>query len=138
MLPKQTIVDSPCINVCQMDEESGLCCACFRTLDEIAAWARSPAADRRAILVAIKQRWRAMTLADDNYLCVGVCMADPDSGYCLGCGRPPLPVSALDQGIVTEAHVQSAIPANTSDPDLSAPDLSIPDSPQLPGAGERS
>ncbi len=29
--------------------------------------------------------------AEDSYLCVGVCMADPDSGYCLGCGRPPLP-----------------------------------------------
>lgn len=33
-------------------------------------------------------------MSDDNqedlYPCVGVCMADPDSGYCLGCGRPPL------------------------------------------------
>jgi hypothetical protein len=27
---------------------------------------------------------------DDFYPCVGICMADPDSGYCLGCGRPPL------------------------------------------------
>lgn len=27
---------------------------------------------------------------EDLYLCVGICMADPDSGYCLGCGRPPL------------------------------------------------
>ena len=27
---------------------------------------------------------------EDLYPCVGVCMADPDSGYCLGCGRPPL------------------------------------------------
>jgi hypothetical protein len=27
---------------------------------------------------------------DEQYLCVGICMADPDSGYCLGCGRPPL------------------------------------------------
>lgn len=26
----------------------------------------------------------------DFYPCVGICMADPDSGYCLGCGRPPL------------------------------------------------
>ncbi|MDX9707676.1 MAG: DUF1289 domain-containing protein [Azospira sp.] len=31
---------------------------------------------------------------EDPYLCVGVCMADPDSGYCLGCGRPPLPAPA--------------------------------------------
>jgi hypothetical protein len=27
---------------------------------------------------------------NDFYPCVGICMADPDSGYCLGCGRPPL------------------------------------------------
>jgi hypothetical protein len=36
---------------------------------------------------------------EDNYICVGVCMADPDSGYCLGCGRPPLG----EPGIVAEA-----------------------------------
>jgi hypothetical protein len=33
------------------------------------------------------------------YICVGICMADPDSGYCLGCGRPPLG----EPGIVAEA-----------------------------------
>jgi len=27
---------------------------------------------------------------EQHYPCVGICMADPDSGYCLGCGRPPL------------------------------------------------
>ena len=34
-----------------------------------------------------------MATMDDPYLCVGVCQFDPDSGYCLGCGRPPLPIS---------------------------------------------
>jgi hypothetical protein len=38
---------------------------------------------------------------EDPYLCVGVCMADPDSGYCLGCGRPPLPSPA--GAVVAEA-----------------------------------
>lgn len=51
---------------------------------------------------------------DDPYPCVGICMADPDSGYCLGCGRPPL--AAPD--IVAEAVVLNTTqkPA-TSDPD---------------------
>ena len=51
---------------------------------------------------------------EDPYLCVGVCMADPDSGYCLGCGRPPLE----PPDIVAEAVVVSLV-ANpkTSDPD---------------------
>ncbi|MQM32176.1 MAG: DUF1289 domain-containing protein [Candidatus Accumulibacter phosphatis] len=43
-----------------------------------------------------------MSATEDDYLCVGVCMFDPDSGYCLGCGRPPEPVSEASQGIVAE------------------------------------
>ena len=38
---------------------------------------------------------------DDQYLCVGICMADPDSGYCLGCGRPPLESPAVVVETVT-------------------------------------
>ena len=33
-------------------------------------------------------------MSDDNqedlYPCVGVCMSDPETGTCMGCGRPPL------------------------------------------------
>ncbi len=42
-----------------------------------------------------RPREPADTPQEDPYLCVGVCMADPDSGYCLGCGRPPLIVPAV-------------------------------------------
>ncbi|MBS1142630.1 MAG: hypothetical protein H6R14_36 [Proteobacteria bacterium] len=43
-----------------------------------------------------------MSEPDENlYQCVGICMADPDSGYCLGCGRPPL----TEPGIVAELVV---------------------------------
>jgi uncharacterized protein len=34
----QTPVPSPCINVCEMDQKSGLCRGCLRTIDEIVAW----------------------------------------------------------------------------------------------------
>lgn len=37
-----------------------------------------------------------MNAVDDDYPCVGICMTDPDSGYCLGCGRPPLAVMPAD------------------------------------------
>jgi len=51
---------------------------------------------------------------EEQYICVGICMADPDSGYCLGCGRPPLGAPE----IVAEAVPRSGQPANTStDPD---------------------
>ena len=56
----------------------------------------------------------------DQYLCVGICMADPDSGYCLGCGRPPLPVSSGDQRIVVEELRQSLAQHTLSD--LDAPE----------------
>lgn len=54
---------------------------------------------------------------EDEYLCVGVCMADPDSGYCLGCGRPPLSVSVNDQQIVVEEQHSSLPRSPAVDPD---------------------
>ena len=31
-----------------------------------------------------------MTYREADYPCVGICMNDPDTGYCIGCGRPPI------------------------------------------------
>ena len=51
---------------------------------------------------------------EDQYLCVGICMADPDSGYCLGCGRPPLDAPE----VFTEVVTLTRTPRSTnSDPD---------------------
>lgn len=33
-----TGVGSPCCSVCKMNDRSGLCEGCFRTIDEIIAW----------------------------------------------------------------------------------------------------
>lgn len=55
---------------------------------------------------------------EERYYCVGVCMADPDSGYCVGCGRPPLPSPANTVVVVEErssAHAE-AMPG-AGDPD---------------------
>ena len=51
---------SPCISVCQMMPEAGVCAGCFRTLDEIAMWGSLDADDKRAVLAALperRQRW---------------------------------------------------------------------------------
>jgi hypothetical protein len=50
---------------------------------------------------------------EDQYICVGICMLDPDSGYCQGCGRPPLE----SPGIVAELVPKQAIPTSNSNPD---------------------
>ena len=31
-------IESPCVGVCAMDEETGFCQGCYRTLDEIKQW----------------------------------------------------------------------------------------------------
>jgi len=33
-----------------------------------------------------------MSTSEIDYICVGVCRIDPESGSCLGCGRPPLAI----------------------------------------------
>ena len=56
-----TGVASPCINVCRMDERSGWCEGCLRTIDEIAAWSALGDDAKRAVLAALAQRrveWR--------------------------------------------------------------------------------
>jgi predicted Fe-S protein YdhL (DUF1289 family) len=53
---KKTPVDSPCINVCLMDDLTGLCQGCFRTLDEISGWSRATNDDKLVILVAVNLR----------------------------------------------------------------------------------
>ena len=30
--------NSPCVNICRMDADTGFCQGCFRTLEEIATW----------------------------------------------------------------------------------------------------
>jgi uncharacterized protein len=49
-------VASPCINVCRMNEATGLCEGCLRTIDEIAAWQTLDDSARRAVWDAIETR----------------------------------------------------------------------------------
>jgi predicted Fe-S protein YdhL (DUF1289 family) len=49
-------VPSPCIDLCRMDANSGLCEGCLRTLDEIAGWATATDDAKRLVLSAIAQR----------------------------------------------------------------------------------
>ena len=49
-------VASPCINVCRMNPQSGLCEGCLRTLDEIAAWSAMSDAEKRRILDQLPMR----------------------------------------------------------------------------------
>jgi hypothetical protein len=49
-------IKTPCIKVCVVDGESGLCLGCHRTLHEVAAWARYSDAEREAIMAELPAR----------------------------------------------------------------------------------
>jgi predicted Fe-S protein YdhL (DUF1289 family) len=49
-------VPSPCISICQMDQATGLCAGCLRTLDEIASWSVYGDDEKRAVLAAVAAR----------------------------------------------------------------------------------
>jgi uncharacterized protein len=56
MKESATPVPSPCISVCRIDEATGLCVGCLRTLDEIAAWSMLDDDARRDVWRAIGGR----------------------------------------------------------------------------------
>jgi len=49
-------LETPCINVCLLDEKSGLCVGCGRSGDEIARWVEMTPAERRAIMTILPER----------------------------------------------------------------------------------
>jgi predicted Fe-S protein YdhL (DUF1289 family) len=47
---------SPCVDVCILDPDSGLCQGCLRTLDEIARWSEMSEAEREQVVASLPQR----------------------------------------------------------------------------------
>jgi len=47
---------SPCNKICRINDVTGWCDGCARTLPEIAAWSAAGAAEKRAILDRVAQR----------------------------------------------------------------------------------
>ncbi|MET3130164.1 putative Fe-S protein YdhL (DUF1289 family) [Oxalobacteraceae bacterium GrIS 1.11] len=51
---------SPCISLCKMDADSGLCQGCLRTIDEIIQWSAAGDDYKRAVWVEIRRREQAI------------------------------------------------------------------------------
>jgi predicted Fe-S protein YdhL (DUF1289 family) len=49
-------IATPCVKVCVVDGESGLCLGCYRTLAEVAGWSRLSDAEREAIMADLPRR----------------------------------------------------------------------------------
>ena len=61
-----TRASSPCIKVCILDPETGLCEGCGRTREEIARWFRLPEEERLRIMAELPERMRRAFLAQTD------------------------------------------------------------------------
>ena len=56
-------METPCITVCLLDDETGACVGRGRTLAEIAAWAAMSDAERRTVMAALPERMNRLEQA---------------------------------------------------------------------------
>jgi predicted Fe-S protein YdhL (DUF1289 family) len=53
---------SPCVSICALDSDTGLCIGCHRSRDEIQAWPRLSAGEKQQLLDELDKR-RAQSAA---------------------------------------------------------------------------
>jgi len=58
-MSEELAIESPCISVCAMDDVSGFCMGCYRSLDEIQGWWDLSNTQKKAIVDAASQRAEA-------------------------------------------------------------------------------
>lgn len=56
-----TKIETPCIKVCVLEPDSGLCIGCGRSRAEIGGWTGFAAAERRAIMAELPNRLATLT-----------------------------------------------------------------------------
>ncbi len=56
-------IRSPCINICRIDDATGWCVGCARTLAEIVRWGISDAADRESVMAELPARMTILNRA---------------------------------------------------------------------------
>ncbi|MAC80788.1 MAG: DUF1289 domain-containing protein [Rhodobacteraceae bacterium] len=53
---KRNEMDSPCIKICMIHPQEGICTGCYRTLQEIAAWSSMKPETRAEIIASLPAR----------------------------------------------------------------------------------
>ncbi|MET0309818.1 MAG: DUF1289 domain-containing protein [Sphingomonas sp.] len=52
---------SPCTGTCKLDDATGWCLGCGRTIDEIVRWGSTDRADRATVMAALPTRMRKLS-----------------------------------------------------------------------------
>lgn len=58
---KRAEVESPCIKICVVHPQAGVCTGCLRSIDEIAAWSKMSPEARRAVMDELPSRAALLT-----------------------------------------------------------------------------
>jgi len=61
----QEEIQSPCIGVCSMDDTTGHCYGCYRTIDEIKGWWNMSQSEQKSLLSALEARQNQTVSFDD-------------------------------------------------------------------------
>ncbi len=61
----QNEIQSPCIGVCTVDDSTGMCLGCYRTVDEIKGWWDMNPKDQKNLLIALEERQTKQVSFDD-------------------------------------------------------------------------
>ena len=61
----QNEIQSPCIGVCTVDDSTGMCLGCYRTIDEIKGWWDMNPKDQKNLLIALEERQTKQVRFDD-------------------------------------------------------------------------
>jgi uncharacterized protein len=56
----EDLIASPCVSVCTVDKDLGMCIGCLRTLKEIGAWRVMTLAEKKATVEACAERAKTM------------------------------------------------------------------------------
>jgi predicted Fe-S protein YdhL (DUF1289 family) len=56
-------METPCVDVCEIDLASGLCIGCGRSVEEIAHWTEMSPTERRAIMAILPARRQRLAAA---------------------------------------------------------------------------
>lgn len=49
-------VESPCVKICVVHPQAGICTGCLRSIDEITRWTKMDPEERREIIAALPDR----------------------------------------------------------------------------------
>lgn len=63
-MTQDAAIESPCVRDCRVDQVTGFCVGCFRTLTEISYWASYTNEQRRRIMTFIETRRAALAGRD--------------------------------------------------------------------------